>query len=128
MDIINHFNKFTSKQLHLDIGKFVSLPNVAWNAWLLSFEPEFEFHTVKNKEQYDFCESAERGGIHNVVCLGLKQTLKEKLDTEYDLPRSRIHYTDINSLYASAMRYYQHVGNFELNIFHQQLETEKTME
>ena len=37
MDIVFHFNKFSLEKLHLDIGKFVTLPNLAWNAWLLTF-------------------------------------------------------------------------------------------
>ena len=32
MDIISHFNKFSISKFHLDIGKFVYLPNLAWNA------------------------------------------------------------------------------------------------
>ena len=35
MDIISHFNEFSLSKFHLAIGKFVSLPNLAWNAWLL---------------------------------------------------------------------------------------------
>ena len=44
-----------------------------------------------------------------------------------NLSRSRIHYADINSLYASAMRYFMPVGNFELNDYFSKLGCEKTI-
>ena len=56
MDVVSHFNKFTMKQFHLDIGKFVSLPNLSWLAWLLSLDPSKEIETVKTIDQYNICE------------------------------------------------------------------------
>ena len=95
------------------------LPNLAWNAWLLTFEPSFEFHTVKNEEQFNFCQSAERGGLSQCRMPWIKANIEGKAGYKVNLPKSRIHYTDVNSLYASAMRYYLLVGNFEKNLFHQ---------
>ena len=63
MDIIYHFNKFTLSKLHLDIGKFVSLPNLSWLAWLLSLDPSEEIGTVNSINQYNICEGTERGGL-----------------------------------------------------------------
>jgi hypothetical protein len=45
-----------------------------------------------------------------------------------NLPLSRIHFPDINSLYVSAMRYFLHVGKFHTVNFHYKLGFEKARE
>ena len=33
-DVWTHYNDFSVKQFHLDLGRFVTLPNVAWDSWM----------------------------------------------------------------------------------------------
>ena len=115
MDIVSHFNKFTMKQFHIDIGKFVSLPNLSWLAWLLSLDPSKEIGTVTTIDQYNICEYAERGGLSQCRMPWVRANIAGRAGYRVGLPNSRIYYTDINSLYASAMRYFMPIGNFILN-------------
>ena len=115
MDVVTHFNKFTMKQFHLDIGKFVSLPNLSWLAWLLRLDPSKEIGTVKTIDQYNICEGAERGGLSQCRMPWVRANIEGRAGYRVGIPHSRIFYTDINSLYASAMRYFMPIGNFILN-------------
>jgi hypothetical protein len=77
MDIISHFNELSLSKFHLDISKFVSLPNLSWNAWLPSFEPSFEIHNVKHIEQFNLFQSAERGGLSQCRMPWVKTNVEE---------------------------------------------------
>ena len=128
MDVVSHFNKFTKKQFHLDIGKFVSLPNLSWVAWLLRIDPSQKIETVSSIDQYNICESAERGGLSQCRIPWVRANIEGRAGYRVGLPNSRIHYTDVNSLYASAMRYFMHTGNFFLNDYLNKMMFEKGKE
>jgi hypothetical protein len=89
------------KQFHLDIGKFVSLPNLSWLAWLLRLDPSKEIGTVKSIDQYNICEGAERGGLSQCRMPWVRANIAGRAGYRVGLPHSRIFYTDINSLYAN---------------------------
>jgi hypothetical protein len=95
MDVVSHFNKFTMKQFHLDIEKFVYLPNLSWLAWLLSLDPSQEIETVKTIDQYNICEVTERGDLSHCRMPWVRANIKERSGYRVGIPNSRIFYTDI---------------------------------
>ena len=60
-------------------------------------------------------KDAERGGLSQCRMPWVRANIAGRAGYRVGLPNSRIHYTDINSLYASAMRYFMPIGNFLLN-------------
>ena len=114
-DVWTHYNDFSVKQFHLDLGRFVTLPNVAWDSWMHFRDltgSNIEIKTVNDLDQYNFCERMLRGGLSQNFIPYARANLPDKPNYNPNLPVSNIYYVDVNSLYASCMRFRLPVSDF----------------
>jgi hypothetical protein len=100
------------KKFHLDIGNFVSLPQLSWEAFLL-YKFSKESMNVPKIEFYDAFRKDLEGGLSqtwNISCRSNSPLLK---DYRPDMPTINIFKVDMNSMHPSVMAMKLHVSDFE---------------
>ena len=100
-DIFENFRKLCLKNYELDPAHFVSLPGLAWQAFLKKTNVELELLT-----DYDMFLTVEEG-IRGGICHAMQRYAKanNKYMNDYDKKKkpSYIQYLDANNLYGKAM-------------------------
>ena len=100
-DIFKNFRQSCLKNYELDPAHFVSLPGLAWQAWLKKTNVELELLT-----DYDMVlmvEEGIRGGICHAVQRYAHANNKYMNDYDRKKKSSYIQYLDANNLYGKAM-------------------------
>ena len=100
-DVFNNFRDMYIKEYELDSGHFLSLPGLAWQAWLKKTSIELELLT-----DYDMLlmvEEGIRGGICHSIHRYAKANNKYMKNYNKNEESSYIQYLDANNLYGWAM-------------------------
>ena len=100
-DVLNNFRDMCIKEYELDHAHFLSLPGLAWQAFLKKTNIELELLT-----DYDMLlmvEEGIRGGIYHSIHRYAKANNKYMKNYNNNEESSYIQYLDVNNLYGWAM-------------------------
>ena len=100
-DIFKNFRQSCLKNYELDPAHFVSLPGLAWQAWLKKTNVELEL--LADCDMVLMVEEGIRGGICHAVQRYAHANNKYMNDYDRKKKSSYIQYLDANNLYGKAM-------------------------
>ena len=100
-DVFNNFRDMCTKEYELDPAHFLSLPGLAWQAFLKKTNIELELLT--DYVMLIMVEEGIRGGICHSIHRYAKANNKHMKNYNNNEESSYIQYLDANNLYGSAM-------------------------
>ena len=100
-DIFENFRQSCLKNYELDPAHFVSLPGLAWQAYLKKTNMELEL--ITDYDMLLMIEDGIRGGICHAIQRYAKANNKYMMDYDKNKKSSYIQYLDANNLYGKAM-------------------------
>ena len=100
-DVFENFRKMCFKIYELDPVRFVSAPNLAWQACLMKTGVELEL--ITDIDMHLMLEKGIRGGICQAIVPLIRANNKYLKDYDKSMPSSFLKYLDANNLYGWAM-------------------------
>ena len=100
-DVFENFRKACIKTYELDPAHFISLPGLAWQAYLKKTGVELE--SLTDYDMLLMIEEGIRGGICHAVHRYAKANNRHMKDYDESKESSHIQYLDANNLYGAAM-------------------------
>ena len=110
-DVFGNFRNMCLKIYELDPAKFLSAPELAWQATLKKTKVKLELLT--DIDMLLIVEKSIRGGICRSIYRYAKANNKYMKDYDKNKESSYIQYCDVNNLYGWAMSQKLPVNNFE---------------
>ena len=109
-DVFENFRKMCFKIYELGPVRFVSAPNLAWQACLMKTGVELEL--ITDIDMHLMLEKGIRGGICQAIVRLIRANNKYLKDYDKSMPSSFLKYLDANNLYGWAMCKKLHFKDF----------------